>query len=43
MDYYSELERALRAFQLLPRKLSEENIRMLGALNHFETFEEEDV
>lgn len=41
MDYDAELERVANAFQTVPRKLSEVNVRMLGALNHFETFEDD--
>lgn len=41
MDYDTELERVANAFQTVPRKLSEDNVRMLGALNHFETFEDD--
>lgn len=44
MDFYDQqLEKVASSLRTLPRKLSEENVRALGALFHFETFEEDEI
>lgn len=44
MEFYDlQLEKAASSFRTLPRKLSEENVRALGSIYHFETFEEDEI